>query len=921
MARQLAEEAYKPSYGVQEQARDLLNSIDVEEFAQKRLEADRAFLAGYDAFLKKDFRQAAKIFAQLDERMLSEQRQKTLRELAMTKEMMQATAPVAPQAPVQLTATTMPDGPGKASVGDLASQDNDIERFKAMRKIEFEMLTKDGLDAQRRALQKAETGDFDSAMDILRGFSALLADSKLDAQQVATLQRPLDRYILQFKTRKQQVLWQKEQMAALNDHGAIDREKKRIEDRRDKDNKISGLLRDYADLMKEGKYEKAYVLASQAHELDPENMAAQAAMYISNVQKQEKRNAKVENDWQDRYVHDLEADSGPLLDTDNPWTFSKRYQERAKQRKTFEKGIMSELHDPIEKQIARAVEEKKVTVSFNNTPLYQVVRDLKAVIGDDINIVFDHQALKEDGIRLDQPVTQTLNGMPLRSALNILLKDVGLKWVIQNHSITITTEAWAKGNSQMRTYSVADLVIPVENHPSPVQQYNKAKMQAAINLQLGGINGCNNPQYNMLPSGVLAAQGGQANSLAGAKVPKPEAGQTLEELLIRLITNTIAPDSWSDVGGKGTIQYYPLGLALVVNQTGDIQEQIVDLLNALRRLQDLQIAIELRLVSVAEAFYERIGVDFSMNILHGSSRFIPELLSGNFAPNGQINQFRPSNFWSGLTPAGTFTPDLGVPIATHSFDFSLPPFGGYPGTLGADGGLGVGLAFLSDIQVFMFLEAAQGDRRTNVMQAPKITVFNGQTANISVTDELVFLQQINVVQLNGQNVFQPVQVPVPVQIPAFPGLAMTVTPVVSADRRFVRLNLAPSLQNLISATVPLVPIQQVVPQLFFDNISPPQPVIFQLFFQQPSFSTITLDTTVVVPDGGTVLMGGFKSLLEGRNEFGPPVLSKIPYLSRLFKNVAYGREAQSLMIMVTARIIINEEEELEFLGQLPRIPR
>src|SRR5262249_37079139 len=102
MARQLCEEAYKPSYGVQQQARDLLNRIDAEEFAQKRLEVDRAFLAGYDAFLNKEFKKAASIFAHLDERLLSEQRQKTLRELAMTKEMMQAAAPAAPQAPVQL---------------------------------------------------------------------------------------------------------------------------------------------------------------------------------------------------------------------------------------------------------------------------------------------------------------------------------------------------------------------------------------------------------------------------------------------------------------------------------------------------------------------------------------------------------------------------------------------------------------------------------------------------------------------------------------------------------------------------------------------------------------------------------------------------------------------------------------------------
>jgi general secretion pathway protein D len=72
---------------------------------------------------------------------------------------------------------------------------------------------------------------------------------------------------------------------------------------------------------------------------------------------------------------------------------------------------------------------------------------------------------------------------------------------------------------------------------------------------------------------------------------------------------------------------------------------------------------------------------------------------------------------------------------------------------------------------------------------------------------------------------------------------------------------------------------------------------------------VTVSTTVAVPDGGTVLMGGLKRLSEGRNEYGPPVLSKIPYLNRLFRNTAYGRSAESLLIMVTPRIIIQAEEE------------
>jgi type II secretory pathway component GspD/PulD (secretin) len=83
--------------------------------------------------------------------------------------------------------------------------------------------------------------------------------------------------------------------------------------------------------------------------------------------------------------------------------------------------------------------------------------------------------------------------------------------------------------------------------------------------------------------------------------------------------------------------------------------------------------------------------------------------------------------------------------------------------------------------------------------------------------------------------------------------------------------------------------------------------------QLPNFSLTTVSTTVTVPDGGTVLLGGVKRLNEERLEFGVPVLSKIPMLNRLFRNIGIGRQTSSLMMMVTPRIIILEEEE-ERLG-------
>src|SRR5262249_49891080 len=99
-----------------------------------------------------------------------------------------------------------------------------------------------------------------------------------------------------------------------------------------------------------------------------------------------------------------------------------------------------------------------------------------------------------------------------------------------------------------------------------------------------------------------------------------------------------------------------------------------------------------------------------------------------------------------------------------------------------------------------------------------------------------------------------------------------------------------------------------------DGVGTINTVVFTQFVQQPVVNSVLITTTVAVPDGGTVLLGGLKRLSEGRNEFGPPVLSKIPYLDRLFRNVGYGREVQNLMMMVTPRIIINEEEEIRQTG-------
>src|SRR4029077_14641412 len=134
--------------------------------------------------------------------------------------------------------------------------------------------------------------------------------------------------------------------------------------------------------------------------------------------------------------------------------------------------------------------------------------------------------------------------------------------------------------------------------------------------------------------------------------------------------------------------------------------------------------------------------------------------SGEFKPAGYLNDPHPKGVIAGLTPAGTLTPDLDIPLRSSSFNMAIPPFA-YPNSPGGNGGLSLGLAFLNDIQVFMFMEAAQGDRRFKVMQATKLTAFNGATATISMSDIQFFVTDLQVFSVNGQIIFRPVNTPFP----------------------------------------------------------------------------------------------------------------------------------------------------------------
>ncbi len=379
------------------------------------------------------------------------------------------------------------------------------------------------------------------------------------------------------------------------------------------------------------------------------------------------------------------------------------------------------------------------------------------------------------------------------------------------------------------------------------------------------------------------------------------------DTLIELITTTVAPETWEEVGGTGSIAGFPTNLSLVVAQTQEVHEKIVDLLAQLRRLQDLQVTIEVRFITLNDDFFERIGVDFDFDIDDNTGLSTVDITN--------LDDSGPS-VTVGLDPTGVPRVDLDVGFQQGTFGSTQPIFGGFD----AGSAASLGFAILSDIEAFFVIEAAQGDTRTNVLQAPKVTLFNGQNATVSDQSQQPFVTSIIPVVGDFAAAHQPV-ITVLTE-----GTSLSVQAVVSQDRRFVRLTLVPffsqirdvdtftfdGTNNSDTGTNVVDPTDDT--NTLIDNA---QAASTGTTVQLPTFAFTSVSTTVSVPDGGTILLGGIKRLQEGRIERGVPMLSKLPYINRLFKNVGIGRETQSLMMMVTPRIIIQEEEEEKLGLNLP----
>jgi len=730
--------------------------------------------------------------------------------------------------------------------------------------------------------------------------------------------------------------------------------------------RLAMLIDRYNDLIDEQRFVEAESLAKKASELDPDNPVVRQLLSQSRIirrlaSQQEIADAKASGflDAADDAERSAAGFVGPIEFPD-----TREWEDLTKNRTRLAAEGRGRLS--AEEELIQAKLSTKVTASHRGRPLAEVLEDLGRQSGVPIHL--DSVGLEREAVRTDTPVTIAIEQpISLNSALKLVLGPLKLDFAVRDEVLKVTSPSLVRGEYYSVTYPVADLVIPVPNFSSDGlgitgalrDGYSRIGLRNTLSVQTGappvGINGVSRAAGGPVNAESLAQFqpiGGNppvAGTTPSIPFGPPAAGggQADFQSLIDLIQNTVAPQTWNTVGGQGAIQPFNTNLSIVVSQTQEVHEELADLLEQLRRLQDLQVTIEVRFITLNDAFFERIGVDFDFNIQSDVTQPLnmtaqPTDGGGSVLPDGiATSTSRPSQVVGldnqgnvGVTAPNYFS----VPFRQGSYQQALPPasipaIAPYVSQQAlAQNAANFGFAILSDIEAYFLIQAAQGNVRNNVMQAPKVTLFNGQNAFVSDTRQRPFVT--SVVPVVGD--FAAAQQPVITVLSE--GTAVNVQAVVSNDRRFVRLTLVPFFSQIgkveefqfegtrsttskssdekSGADVAAAGQNPLGAGINFgeSRAAEQQTLSSGTTIQLPEFIFTTVTTTVSVPDGGTVLLGGIKRLREGRNEFGVPILSKVPYINRLFRNVGLGRETESLMLMVTPRIIIQEEEEDKLLG-------
>lgn len=298
--------------------------------------------------------------------------------------------------------------------------------------------------------------------------------------------------------------------------------------------------------------------------------------------------------------------------------------------------------------------------------------------------------------------------------------------------------------------------------------------------------------------------------------------------------------------GRGTVATDTKTNTIIITETASRLADIVSYVKALDR-RTPQVAIRAKIISVDRTATQELGLSYDV----GSHTTFIQGLAPRYQPGTDIpvqGNFRVN-----------FTGDAfaGVANANRLFRTSSA----------------LSLIFNTVVRGYnltSFLDALSAEQLSDIQAEPSTTTLDNRKATLFAGSEIAFLLTPPVVP--GQ-----IQAVAPQIFRQKVGITLEVTPHVTANRQ-VSLEIAAGQQSLLGTTE-----------------------------AGPNISERTASNEVLVADGETVVIAGLTQTQVSTITSGIPLLMKLPWVGRLFRQERLEERKQDLLILVTPHIVDDGE--------------
>jgi type II secretory pathway component GspD/PulD (secretin)/tetratricopeptide (TPR) repeat protein len=507
--------------------------------------------------------------------------------------------------------------------------------------------------------------------------------------------------------------------------------------------------------------------------------------------------------------------------------------------------------DPDILAINRKLDTMKIDLAFENTKLEDILAFIRDFSG--LNIILD--AAVRDKVDPDKPVTFKVKDLVLKNVLKLLLSQFNLDYHITEEKVVLLTDPKkAGGGSVLELHDIRDILVKLQDFAGPKVE-------------------------------LVSPSKGGGGPLTGATftLDEPKESSVGEEQIVDLIKENISPGTWE---GEQTIEKTP-NQQLLVNAPPRVHRELREFLGKLRSYTGTMVSVTCRFVAAYDDFLDDVGVDV-INRANAGLQGTDIPAGGTTSvddPTGQIgagfSSQETARMESWDVRAQTFHTLIKYDPLTQ---IGIDPL---QNRLISQGGLGLQYEWLGESALQMAMRAVHKGQKATVVQAPRVTVFNTQRSHV------MFLQQIAYIQDYEPQVSTLAAAYDPIMGILTSGVVLDVRPIVSNDRKYVTLEMRPSLAQV-----------QTIRQF---SIRPGLNIILQL----PYVVLQKAETTVTAPDRGTIMITGFKDIQMRDLHSGVPFLEDIPVLNFFFTRKAKSDERKRLLMLVTPEIIDLAERENE----------